>query len=170
MLQNLEHDICVMGLLLYQYLLRPGEAICGVEPGKLQTAINPAYRPSEVDLHGGYRCLSGLKSASSVPWIPIPVAICLSSFEIHSKDPGASSAAALPLLELGLEEALPVVNETMRALGRLKRTSICESDGAWDLMCATGRLKARRADGVFGVIGVALEDAMVLCGSGSINW
>jgi hypothetical protein len=109
------------------------------------------------------------------------MAIVLSNFETHSSVPGSSSTTGLPLLEPGLENIFPVVNEMMRAEGRLNRTSICESGEVGAFPWTMGRLNARRAAGVVGVEGEDDEGAIVvfvtstaerpyLCGTLSGKW
>lgn len=49
----------------------------------------------------------------------IPTAIVLSNLEVHGRVPGSSPNPGLPLLEPGLEIGFVVVNEMIRADGRL---------------------------------------------------
>lgn len=80
----------------------------------------------------------------------IPTAIVRSKRETHDSVPGSSSRIGVPLLELGLEEVfVEVVNDMMRADGRLKRISICGS-GLLEGCRVAGRLNERRGVGVEG--------------------
>ena len=83
----------------------------------------------------------------------IPIAICRSYFDFHESVPGSSTTTGLPLLdpgrESGLDKSPEVVKFTIRAEGRLNRTSIWES-GTVAGRVPAGRLNARRAIGVEG--------------------
>ncbi len=87
----------------------------------------------------------------------VPTAIVLSKRETHDNDPGCSSIAGLPLLEVGLEEdtdvtaAFPALNCIIRTDGRLYSISIWSGLDAVFSICG-GRLKERFIAGVVGAV------------------